>query len=202
MNPNLDIGFDTNDTNTTPLTTSKIEDGFAIEELVTSAVHNEMFKQLFAATNKSKIDGVWDWETALEYRNGALVWYSDTLWQSLAGTNQGNTPVAGAFWKDIAGIQFGIGQSQQDVKASRFVGVTYTNNTGKAIEVSVTIQDISTTGSATLSFYINNAIVATSKDTNGNTATTSIGKIVLDGDTYKIDGLSGGDTILYWSEIR
>lgn len=99
-NPNLDIGFDTNDTNTTPLTPSKITDGFAIEETVSSAVHNEMFKQLFAAANKAKIDGAWDWETGLTYRKGALVWYNDTLWKSIASANQGNTPITGAFWKE------------------------------------------------------------------------------------------------------
>ncbi len=251
-NPELNT-FDTNGTNTTPITATKQTDGFAIEETVPSAVHNEMFKQLFAAANKAKLDGAWDWETDLTYRKGALVWYNDTLWKSIASANQGNTPVTGAFWKEpgiedavsltgnqtIDGIKtfnsspiaptpavgdnstkvattafvqanagvdvatsaeirtgtnntksitplgytettLGWGQTWQDVTVSRSAGVTYTNTSGKPIQV--IIQDNGTLG-AQVTITINGTI--TFSDTQGSGVTKPcVYAIIPNGNTY------------------
>lgn len=90
----------------------------------------------------------------------------------------------------------GVGQTWQDVAASRSVGVTYTNTTGKPIEVAATIVSnqndnltMSVDGIARIREYM----------TAGQTH--SINLIIPSGSSYTVS-IFGTPTITYWSELR
>ena len=84
--------------------------------------------------------------------------------------------------------RFELGQTWQDVTASRSAGVTYTNNTGKAIEVLINIVGSNTT------FSIDN-LTTDSVASNSNYATVTA--TIPVGSTYRI---SSG--IQKWFELR
>ena len=93
--------------------------------------------------------------------------------------------------------EIGVGQTWQDVTASRVVGTTYTNTTGKPIVVNIDQQP--NAGYTQLQFFINSVRVANL----GANSTYSVfpnftGIIVPNGSTYSI---SGG-ALNKWMELR
>jgi hypothetical protein len=94
----------------------------------------------------------------------------------------------------------GVGQTWQDVKASRALDSTYTNNTGKPIVVHITVTSTSPGGSCGItvgSIFLNGTTLDAANVWIHQTA------IVPNGSTYSVTltGL-GTKTILNWSELR
>jgi hypothetical protein len=87
----------------------------------------------------------------------------------------------------------GVGQTWQNLTASRSAGVTYTNTTGNPIQVSARAN----VGQITLT--IDSIPVELQTDGNLNNSTKVTGT-VPDGDTYSVT-LSGG-SLSYWAELR
>lgn len=91
----------------------------------------------------------------------------------------------------------GSGQTWQNVKASRALGVTYTNSTGKPIQVQVTTfasgGDLAT---ATVGG------VEVSKITTPASSATLNSFVVPPGATYKVDQGGTSPTIFTWTELR
>ena len=92
----------------------------------------------------------------------------------------------------------GLGQDWQDVTASRALGVTYTNNTGKPIMVYVSIINTST-GSSILSFIVNGVMLSFSLS-YASTYSQSGCIIIPDGATYSCPIYSC--TLRIWQELR
>lgn len=93
---------------------------------------------------------------------GAVV-LNDTL--TSTSTTQASTAAQAKVLNDQA---FGVGQTWQDVTASRALGTTYTNSTGKPIQVSVVVQDTSSV--ADLHFFVNGTSVVRMPDIVGGSA--------------------------------
>lgn len=88
----------------------------------------------------------------------------------------------------------GIGQTWQNMTASRTIGTTYTNATTKPIMISVT-----KLGRSATTLYINNQVVSSVDYGDGNLQ-GSLSTIIPAGSTYKIEVYSG--TIQGWWELR
>lgn len=103
-------------------------------------------------------------------------------------------------WVVVAdNVALGNGQSWTDVTASRVAGTTYTNSTGKPIEVSITGQANPGTQSTTL--YVSGLAVSAFADgTSGVKNTMTVSAVVPNAATYSVT-LSGG-VILSWMELR
>lgn len=89
----------------------------------------------------------------------------------------------------------GIGQTWQDVTSSRSVGVTYTNSTGRPIQLAISINPTTATGtlvvdSVTVAEYVNNPDSQSSRN--------NLFAIVPNGSTYRISQGS----LSNWSELR
>jgi len=94
----------------------------------------------------------------------------------------------------LTGIpSLGVGQTWQDLTASRSAGVTYTNTTGNPIQVNARAN----IGQITLT--IDSIPVELQTDPNLNNSVKVTGT-VPDGDTYSVT-LSGG-SLSYWAELR
>lgn len=94
----------------------------------------------------------------------------------------------------------GSGQDWTDVSASRSIGITYTNSTGKPIEVKICGNSASASA-ASLSFYVDELRVgiATSSATSWGTST---GAIVPDGSSYRTVNTGATFTVSTWAELR
>lgn len=92
----------------------------------------------------------------------------------------------------------GISQTMTDVKASRVLGTTYTNSTGKPIVVYTSISN--TNASAVGQYQIDGVTFwGTSIPTaNGYYSMTMV---VPNGSTYVVN-MNGTPTLQYWAEIR
>ena len=91
----------------------------------------------------------------------------------------------------------GVGQTWQDVTASRAVGTTYSNNTGKPIMVSIVTSPQS--GIDNHYLYVGNVIVSGYLDqTNGDH--TPFSAIVPNGSTYRLT--TGSGQLMRWVELR
>lgn len=106
--------------------------------------------------------------------------------------NGGVTSVNGLSGAVTVSSGVGVGQSWQDVTSSRASGVTYTNNTGKPILVSIWAS-----GDSVMFFYVNGSFVGGARSSgpylsgNGNTF------IVPNGATYSVTGAN-----MTWNELR
>ena len=94
----------------------------------------------------------------------------------------------------------GYGQTWQDVKGSRSSGVTYTNNTGKPIMISV----IATGRDATVTIYVGSVLVAKQTDIYDSPGNASTGStIVPAGATYRVISTNKyGVSVTSWVELR
>jgi hypothetical protein len=154
--------------------------------------------------------------------DSATVVYSTTARTSLAyrviGFIQSTQATAGTWATAPSTIQgcggqalnamssLGYGQTWQNVAGSRAVGTTYTNTTGRPIQVQVTSN--SGVGNNLAILTINGIIVSSFKDNDYYTASlvtphnvTNMG-IVPPSGTYSITNSNSGTTIQYWAELR
>ena len=96
--------------------------------------------------------------------------------------------------------EIGVGQTWQDLTASRAIGTTYTNSTGKPIYVKIVCtapQNVS------ISPTVDGVVLASSSGSFTANARTSSDFIVPNGATYSITGIGGSLTsITTWSELR
>lgn len=88
----------------------------------------------------------------------------------------------------------GVGQTWQNVTASRAFNVTYTNTTGRTIFVQVSQQSSTT--------YFNGVVdgVAIMSVREDSTSDNPVGFLVPPGSTYRVDTTSG--SLLTWFELR
>lgn len=95
--------------------------------------------------------------------------------------------------------EIGVGQTWQNVTASRAVGVTYTNTTGKPIQVSIDL--IPNSVSSNFTVNVNGIIAAKSSNfTNGYSNCASCYVVIPNNATYILSGATF--TIGLWSELR
>ena len=112
-------------------------------------------------------------------------------------TTQALTAAQGKVLNDQA---FGIGQTWQDVTASRASGVTYTNSSTRPIMLSIAVRDNSS-GAPYVTLYVNSSIAIRLDDLAGGSAGyIQIVTVVPSGQTYKLDAT--GNLITFWGELR
>lgn len=108
-------------------------------------------------------------------------------------TAQALTAAQGKVLNDQA---FGIGQTWQDVTASRALDTTYTNSTGKPIKISI----ICSVDDGILELYINSELIQKIGNIGGSlgNAFNFVSEIIPVGSTYRYNG----NTFSKWSELR
>lgn len=127
---------------------------------------------------------------------------SSTILFTLSNAPTGTAGVSSASVKGYTTINgrvsesLGINQTSQNVTGSRATGITYTNTTGKPIEVSISV---AATGNGTLTFKLNNITTIQTALVTG--AATEIIKTVPNNFTYSISG-DASFNILQWFELR
>ena len=101
-----------------------------------------------------------------------------------------------------AGVFIGVGQTWRDVTASRALGVTYTNNTGKPIVVNIRVNRnaVSTAG---VRVVVNGISVEIGINTNSGGGNIAIGNIIIPkGVTYVAYSSAEPASLNYWHELR
>ena len=94
-----------------------------------------------------------------------------------------------------------FGQTNQDVKASRAIGSTYTNTTGRMIFFSVSATYAATGGY--MQALIDSVLHSYSDQAGGAGALVSCGSVpVPPGSTYGVANVSGTPTLYSWKEVR
>ncbi len=96
----------------------------------------------------------------------------------------------------------GVGQTWQDVTASRVDGTTYTNSTGKPIQVGVYGANAGSAGGFGLTLTIGTTLHTQipAQTTGPGNMTAYVNAIVPNGATYSISLI--GATLLKWNELR
>ena len=93
---------------------------------------------------------------------------------------------------------FGIGQTWQDVTASRALGTTYTNSTGKPIQVSVVVRDTNSVND--LYFFVNGTSVVGMPDIAG--ASAGFQQITITVPSTQTYRLETANLLHSWVELR
>lgn len=104
------------------------------------------------------------------------------------------TAAQGKFLNDQA---FGVGQTSADVTSSRSKEVTYTNNSGKPIFVSVICFNNDGDGGSNL--LVNGSAVSRWRPDYGTRGAVTVSYVILNGWNYSV---SSGGSIESWWEIR
>ena len=121
---------------------------------------------------------------------GAVV-LNNTL--TSTSTTQALTAAQG---KVLGDRDFGIGQTVQDVTASRALGTTYTNSTGKPILISVTFVGLNNSGTTTL--IVGGVAAARVSNHSQYSQTKNICYVIPPSRTYSVVG----SPIILWTELR
>ena len=98
--------------------------------------------------------------------------------------------------KVLGDRDFGIGQTVQDVTASRALGTTYTNSTGKPILISVTVEGAN--DSITTTLTVGGVAAARVSDNNQDGQDKNICYVIPPSITYSVVG----SPINLWTELR
>ena len=123
----------------------------------------------------------------------------------IAPSTSGNVLTSnGTTWASSTNLAVGVGQSWTDVKSSRALGTTYTNSTGKPIQLSVSI-NFTAAANSEISISVNSVVIGGLADTyGGNSPALKMGlqHIIPNGATYVISIVQGSPTISTWFELR
>jgi hypothetical protein len=129
--------------------------------------------------------------------NAVLLGNGTSALQTVAPSTTGNVLTSnGTIWASASPTSIGVGQTWQDVTASRASGTTYTNSTGKPIQISIVIIS---TGTNQGNLVIN-GVTAVSAIVGATGATHQYSFIIPDTNTYVLT-LSGG-SVNRWLELR
>ena len=96
--------------------------------------------------------------------------------------------------------EIGVGQTWQDVTASRALGTTYTNSTGKPITISVSILWYNNNGN--YDYITVNGVIVAKLGTENSSTTTSVSQLIAvvpDGGTYSV---TASRPFKHWAELR
>jgi hypothetical protein len=100
--------------------------------------------------------------------------------------------------ESAAGMSLGIGQTWQDVSGSRAVSTTYTNSTGRPIQVAVGVS-LNNTGTFT-NLVVGGINASRVQGTGSGLYTYELRAIVPTGASYSVSG--GLPTLSTWRELR
>ena len=124
--------------------------------------------------------------------------FNNTL--TSTNTNQALTAAQGKVLKDTldttTSSTFGVGQTVQNVTASRALGTTYTNSTGKPILISVTVVGANDFGTTTLT--VSGVAAASVSNSSQYGQTKNICYVIPPSSTYSVVG----SPIILWTELR
>lgn len=93
----------------------------------------------------------------------------------------------------------GVGQTWQDFTGSRAWATTYTNTTGRPIQISITARDPSV-GNLYMALWVGGVKLA--EQYHGASVQAAVTAIVPPGATYKVERADNNDTITSWMELR
>lgn len=119
-----------------------------------------------------------------------------------AGANKGRLAIRvydGVGWTVQEFTPLGVGQTWQDVTASRAFDTTYTNTTGRPIQVSINTRDPST-GNLAASLFVNGVKIAYYYMSSGSQSTLTA--VIPPDATYKLTRDDTNDVIMVWAELR
>jgi hypothetical protein len=138
------------------------------------------------------------------YYAGLSQSFADARYAALLGNTANKFSVAAGVAATDAvnmGQSFGIGQTRQNVTASRVLGTNYVNSTGKAIEVTITAGLTASNG-----LQINDDSGSGVAQMSGNSATVifqTISSVIPPGGNYGVNYFVGSTaSALKWSELR
>lgn len=124
-----------------------------------------------------------------------------------AEAQTGTDPSKAVTPDNLGATVLGMGQTWQNLTASRTTSTNYTNSTGRSIMISVSGQSPYTVSAASASLTVGGVVVASrsTNESNGISYQGSAGAlcaIVPPGAVYRVDGIVGGFTISSWAELR
>jgi hypothetical protein len=105
-------------------------------------------------------------------------------------------------WTTISTEGLGVGQTWTDVTASRALSTTYTNSTGKPIQVSIVVRLNTNNSSLTSAFSINGVSYSSGLTYVASMASYQMhfyNMVIPNNATYSV---TGGTSIYQWSELR
>lgn len=137
--------------------------------------------------------------------NAVLLGNGTSALQTVAPSTSGNVLTSnGTTWTSSAPADLGIGVNQtwQDVKSSRAAGTTYTNSTGKPIQVSIAVTVSGPSNPSSMSLVVGGVGVGQVYwSVPSNAGGGQLTAIVPNGVNYVVNS-SGNTGITYWAELR
>jgi hypothetical protein len=131
--------------------------------------------------------------------NNVLLGNGTSALQAVAPGTSGNVLTSnGTTWTSAAAGGLGVGQTWQDMAASRAFNTTYTNSTGKPIAAVIVMGNVGTSDGFAL---VINGVSTDYVYTNSSGGRVGLTYIIPDGNTYRANN-TGAGTFLSWIELR
>ena len=128
--------------------------------------------------------------------NAVLLGNGTSALQTIAPGTSGNVLTSnGTTWQSTTSSYIGVGQTWQNLTSSRNFGTTYTNSTGKPIQIVVSF-----IGIGTASLKIDGVLISEFSADTG--FVNVINAIIPNNSTYVVANVNGTTTKNNWSELR
>lgn len=129
--------------------------------------------------------------------NNVILGNGTSAVQVVAPSTSGNVLTSnGTTWTSAENARIGVSQSWQSV--TRSAGTTYTNSTGKPIQVAISLY---LPDNSSYSFAVNSVTLFSGTFTSGYNSEGTIAAIVPNGNTYVLT-VGNGASISTWAELR
>jgi len=160
---------------------------------------DELYSIKAASGANSDITSLSGLTTALSVAQGGTGRNDGLAWGNLKGTLSSQADLQAAL---DAKSGFGVGQAWTDVTSSRVLGTTYTNTTGKPIQVTLLVGPSSGTDVATIVKVGSSANLYGSYSASSGRYINNAPLVVPVGSTYSVSVINGTAAIVSWSELR
>jgi hypothetical protein len=135
---------------------------------------------------------------AIAYSGTALPAANGGTGLTAAGTSGNVLTSTGTAWVSSTNLAVGVGQTWQDMTASRAADVTYTNSTGKPIMISV----YGSSGANRSGILTVGGVLLARTETTGAAGIGTLVAIVPSGSTYIVSAGGTAWSVFNWAELR
>jgi hypothetical protein len=151
VNPQLMVGWDTNDTNSVAPDPTIISNGYPFQGIPASSEHNYIFGNVLDNLNFLKESGLYRWDPTITYKKQAMIARDEFVYFSLTDGNTGNDPLvspsswidwvslSNASWKTTGVTNAG---SISTILATPYFGTASTPSDGDALSIRITTGEI------------------------------------------------------------
>jgi hypothetical protein len=195
VNPQLMVGWDTNDTNSVAPDPTIISNGYPFQGIPASSEHNYIFGNVLDNLNFLKESGLYRWDPTITYKKQAMIARDEFVYFSLTDGNTGNDPLvspsswidwvslSNASWKTTGVTNAG---SISTILATPYFGTASAPSDGDVLSIRITTGEITFPSNVKINIDGSDYTLVGTVPFSGSDSTLRILDVYFDGTNFNL----------------